>query len=477
MMKNKINNMVFQVVSADLAADLETPVSVYLKLRSLGATFLLESAEKVDRLGRYSFIGFTSGRNLISHGNQTVYHDKKSEFISTKDPLETVKSVLAATTINPANDQALPDLLGAAVGSISYDYIKFAGDIPGKQTDDKINPVCQFTFVESLIVFDHLMRKMTVFSLIPDDFRGSFKLHDKILNALETPLVHRPTPPVSSQITFKSNTSTQEYGKMVEKAKHYIYEGDSFQIVLSRQVTTEYKGDSFEIYRHLRITNPSPYMFYLDFGSSQIIGSSPEVMVKLTGDRAFISPIAGTRHRSTNNKKDQALATELMADEKDRAEHTMLVDLARNDLGRVCKYGSVKMTRFMHVERYSHVMHIVSDIHGELSDDSDQFDLFRATFPAGTVSGAPKIRSMQIIEELEKGPRGIYAGSVGYFSPSGNMDTCIAIRTVCIENGIAYLQAGAGIVADSDPEKEFVETENKLAALKIAVKDSRGEKK
>jgi anthranilate synthase component 1 len=457
--------------SSDLPADLDTPISAFLKLRPLGASFLLESAESVDVLGRYSFIGFKSRRGLIADGSKVTYRDNGESRVFACDPLDAVKHAVSACRIRDAADA--PGLLGAAVGCIGYDYVRFIEKLPEKHASDGM-PLCRFTFVETLVVFDHLMRKMKVFSLVDEDGRGSIPKHDEILSALESPTSGKYLKGSGAAVDFKPNTSAEEYGRMVQEAKRYIHAGDSFQIVLSRRLRADIKSDGFEIYRQLRMGNPSPYMFYLDFGDMLVVGSSPEALVKLTGRRAFISPIAGTRPRGASKAEDLTLEKDLLADEKERAEHVMLVDLARNDLGRVCDYGSVKVEGFMRVERYSHVMHIVSDVFGELSSGRDQFDLFRAAFPAGTVTGAPKVRAMEIIAEQEKEPRGIYAGAVGYFSPSGDMDTCIAIRMVVIKDGVASLQAGAGIVADSEPEKEFQETERKLAALKVALEATGG---
>ncbi|MDQ7778295.1 MAG: anthranilate synthase component I family protein [Planctomycetota bacterium] len=462
----------FDIVSTDLPADLETPVSAYLKLRGIGAGFLFESAEGVDRLGRYSFIGFASGRSLQAGRGQTVYTDGTREYVAMGDPLEVVKTVLARSRI--AGSRGAPALLGAAAGFVSYDYARFLEDIPTRPGKVADTPVCRFGFVESLVVFDHLMRKMTVFSLTPLGLKAGLDLHNRILGALEAPLGSRPAADRGAEVRFDSGTSATEYAELVRKAKRYIRDGDCFQIVLSRRLRAECAPDHFDIYRRLRMSNPSPYMFYIDFGGHKLIGSSPEMLVKLTGRRAFISPIAGTRPRGGDAAEDSALEAGLLSDEKERAEHVMLVDLARNDLGRMCRCGSVKVGGYMRVERYSHVMHIVSDVTGDLRDRCDQFDLFRAAFPAGTVSGAPKVRAMQIIEELEKDARGVYAGAVGYFSPSGDMDTCIAIRTIFVEGGTVFIQAGAGIVADSDPDREFAETENKLAAVRCAVESAAG---
>lgn len=471
--KISVQQRKYEVVSNKLPADLETPVSAYLKLRNIGATFLLESAESVDRLGRYSFIGFASSRSLKACNDKVFYRDGEKEHEAAGDPLEILKEVVAANRV--VSNEPLPGLLGAAVGYVSYDYARFIENIPGRRDENQV-PVCEFTFVEALVVFDHLTRNMTVYSLVPEGRKEPDSLHGRVIEALEAPLSYRGSMKPASKIEFVSNTSAEEYGEMVVRAKRHIYNGDCFQIVVSRRVKTQCPVDSFEIYRQLRMGNPSPYMFYLDFGDRKIVGSSPEVLVKLTGSQAVISPIAGTRPRGSSLSADAVLEKDLLSDEKERAEHIMLVDLARNDLGRVCKYGSVHVDGFMRVERYSHVMHIVSDVLGEVRDDCDQYDLFRASFPAGTVTGAPKVRAMEIVEDMEKEPRGIYAGAVGYFSPGGDMDTCIAIRTVIVEDGNVYLQAGAGIVADSDPQKEFRETENKIAALKAAVQAAGGVK-
>ena len=464
----KISERSYRVYSVELPADLETPVSAFLKLRKIGATFLLESAESVDRLGRFSFLGFASERSLTADGAKTVYRESSGEQASGSDPLDVLKAVLGATKIA----ESAPSLLGAAVGYIGYDYARFIEELPSKHPRDEGMPVCEFSFVESLVVFDHYLRNMTVYSLVPEGEGEPAAFHEDILKALETPLARKLISKGRAEVAFESNTSKDEYEEIVSKARKHIYDGDCFQIVLSRCLKTECPLDSFEIYRRLRMANPSPYMFYLDFGRRRVIGSSPEMMVKLNGRKALISPIAGTRPRGKEPKEDRALEAELLADEKERAEHTMLVDLARNDLGRVCSYGTVKVEEFMRIERYSHVMHIVSDVEGELRDGCDQFDLFRASFPAGTVSGAPKVRAMEIIEDLEKAQRGVYAGAVGYFSVSGDMDTCIAIRMMQTDGDTAYLQAGAGIVADSDPEREYIETDNKLAVLKEAVESA-----
>ncbi|MHC4661954.1 MAG: anthranilate synthase component I [Planctomycetota bacterium] len=467
--ENQIKRKRYRVASFELPADLETPVSAYLKLRRIGASFLLESSASSGRLGRYSFIGFDSGRFLASMNGKTAYTDDGNIYKSQGDPLETVRKILAITSIE-SDGVDLPPLLGAALGYVSYDYVRHIEEIDGNLSE---TPECQFGFVESLVAFDHLRHKLMAYSLFPAK-ADSTELESEIRLALENQLSHEQSERAYADMDFTFNSDRREYEAIVDAAKRHIFEGDCFQVVLSRRLSTQCNDDCFGIYRRLRMTNPSPYMFYLDFGERKVIGASPEVLVKLTGRRALISPIAGTRPRGADAKCDAAYEAELLADEKERAEHVMLVDLARNDLARVCRYGTISVEGYMRIERYSHVMHIVSDVYGELSDDVDQFDLFRASFPAGTVTGAPKVRAMEIISEQERLPRGLYGGAVGYFSPFGDMDTCIAIRTILVENGVAYIQAGAGIVADSISSCEFTETGNKMAVLKEAVSNTGG---
>lgn len=455
----------FPVAVDDLPADLDTPVSAYLKLRPAGARFLLESAESGGALGRHSFIGF--GNTFLTaqaDGEVDVSAAAAEETAGNGNPLAALRDMIGATVLDCPQETYL---LGGAVGFVSYDYVRLIERLG--QHHPCRQPLCQFVLVDSLLAFDHLKRRAAVMSLAQDkQVEEAQKRNREIRTALAS-LPPEPGPGSIAAVEFTSNTSREKFEEMVRTAKQYIRAGDAFQIVLSRRVDTEISVDPFQFYRALRMINPSPYMFYLDFGKRKIIGSSPEMLVKLTGRRADISPIAGTRPRGRTPEEDEALAGDLLADEKECAEHIMLVDLARNDLGRCCRYGSVRVERLMKVEKYSHVQHIVSDVHGQMRDEFDQYDLLRASFPAGTVSGAPKVRAMEIIDELEKDSRGIYAGCVGYFSPDGNMDSCITIRTIVVEDGRASLQAGAGIVADSDPAREFVETENKLAALKEAI--------
>ncbi|MHC5040648.1 MAG: anthranilate synthase component I family protein, partial [Planctomycetota bacterium] len=327
----------------------------------------------------------------------------------------------------------------------------------------------RFVLVDGLVVFDHLAHRASVLTRVGGAGKGEARERNEIIRGA----LASPTPtgsgPSGTAPAFRSACNEEAYGIKVERAKAYIRSGDIFQVVLSRREETRISADPFRIYRALRMGNPSPYMFYLDFGRRKLVGSSPEMVVKMTSGLARISPIAGTRPRGDTPREDERLASDLLADEKERAEHVMLVDLARNDLGRVCRFGTVEVPRLMRVEKYSHVQHIVSDVTGRIRPGLDGLDLLRAAFPAGTVTGAPKIRAMEIIDELEEAGRGPYGGCVGYLSPGGDMDTCLAIRTVFVEDSTAVLQAGAGIVADSAPEKEYEETQNKLAALREAV--------
>ena len=424
-----------------LPADLLTPVGAYLLLRdALGApAFLLESVERGEQVGRYSFLaaGLRSTESL----------DEAVAF--------------AASRPGPAPGE--PPFVGGAVGHISYDWV--AGlepvPIPAPRPDDAGLPQLRFMLADSVVAFDHVRRTV---SLI-----GSEAEVERLEAALAQPPAATVAPPRATGASHVE-TSRSQYIKAVERAREHIAAGDAFQIVLSQRVRRHTEASPFAIYRALRAINPSPYMFLLDSGEFQLVGSSPETHVRLDMDGTCeLRPIAGTRPRGEGRAADEALAAELLASDKERAEHVMLVDLARNDLGRVCLPGSVRVEGYMDVERYSHVMHIASSVRGQIRPDRDAAALLRATFPAGTLSGAPKVRAMQIISELEGRRRGGYGGAVGYLGFGGDMDTCIAIRTVVIREGVAYLQAGAGIVADSDPAAEREECMNKVAALGAAI--------
>jgi anthranilate synthase component 1 len=473
-------------VYRELPADLDTPVSVYLKLRGEGPSFLLESVEQGEQVGRYSFVGVDPTASLIARGDRVQIVERegvRTESLDGRDPLHAV-----ADLVQPQRSVALPGMpgfLGGAVGYLGYDMVRFfepklqatAPSVTGFEWPEAV-----FLLADALVVFDHVRHRLLVVTnahLNEDvDAAGGWdRAYGKAVANIESLVerLRRPLPSprqlrVQGGAQLQSNLSRADYESAVRKAKEYIAAGDIFQVVLSQRLQRFTGADPFSIYRALRMLNPSPYMFYLELTEGlRLIGSSPEMLVRLEDGLAEVRPLAGTRPRGHTLREDATLARELLSDPKERAEHVMLVDLGRNDLGRVCRHGSVHVPLMMDVERYSHVMHIVSKVVGDLDSTYDAFDLMRATFPAGTVSGAPKVRAMEIIDELEGERRGPYAGSVGYFSYSGNMDTCITIRTIFFKDQTALLQAGAGIVADSDPAREYEETLHKAQALAEAI--------
>ena len=455
-------------VVREVPADLETPVSAYLKLKDHGARFLLESVEMGVNLGRYSFIGLDSLMNIKVLPDRLVLEEGGSSRIlplKGRNPLETLREIMAPLALRHAG---LPGLVGGAVGYIGYDFVRFLERLPSLKQDPLGLPLCHFFLASTMVIFDHVKHKMLLVTVAGEDPQGKL---EEVAAHLRRPLGTEWTAPrpASRRAQFASEFPEEDFKAAVRKAKEHIAAGDIFQVVLSQRARGELQVAPFQVYRALRILNPSPYMFYLDFGDYQLVGSSPEIHAKLTGREAVLRPIAGTRRRGATPEEDAALEKELLADQKERAEHLMLIDLARNDVGRCADYGTVRCTDLYTIERYSHVMHIVSEVRGRLAAGQDQMDLLSRTFPAGTVSGAPKIRAMEIIEELEPFRRGPYAGTVGYFSLTGDMDTCITIRTMIVKNGVAHLQAGAGIVADSDPAAEWTETCNKMEVLKRAV--------
>lgn len=466
----------------ELPADLETPVSVYLKLRDDSPSFLLESVEKGEQMGRYSFIGVQAPLALLARGGQVAIQGAGGALLETRpaaDPLEVVKELLHQRT--PIHVDGLPRFIGGAVGYLSYDWVRFVERLPATASDDLGLPDFVFLLADNLVIFDHVRHRLLVLAncrLEGDTtaaYADAIARIDQIVARLRRPLILPETPRVPDNAEWQSNVSEERFADMVQQAKEHIAAGDIFQAVLSQRLSRQTMADPFTIYRALRMTNPSPYMYFLELPddaggqSLRLIGSSPEIHVRLEDSKALLRPIAGTRWRGETPEEDARLAAELLADPKERAEHVMLVDLGRNDLGRVCQYGSVHTPTLMAVERYSHVMHIVSDVVGQLRPEFDAFDLLRATFPAGTVSGAPKVRAMEIIEALEGTRRGPYAGCVGYIGYDGAMDTCITIRTIVMRGQTCTLQAGAGIVADSDPAYEWRETMNKARALAVAV--------
>ena len=457
-------------IKKKVLADLETPLTAYLKVAGQ-PSFLLESVEQGERIARYSFIG-TGERKRIEARADTIRissGSEQSEFKS-KDPLKvlwenTVKDVVA--------DPELPDFWTGSVGYAAYDLIRQYENLPDNNPDELNIPDLLFIEPEVLIIFDHLKRH--IFIVAPavqedetDLARAQAKVKD-VYNKLRGPLPGVPGDRAGILSEFKSNFTKQGFMDAVSKAVEYIHAGDIFQVVPSQRLTADLGVHPFAIYRALRVINPSPYLGYLDLGPVTLVASSPESLVRSDGKKVETLPIAGTRKRGKTQREDEALAKELLADEKERAEHIMLVDLGRNDIGKVSKFGSVKVSDLMRIEKYSHVMHIVSTVEGELRDDKTPLDALASTLPMGTASGAPKIRAMEIIDELEPVRRGPYAGAFGYLSANGSMDMALTLRTAVIANGKVHLQAGGGIVADSDPEFEYQESLNKLRAVVKAV--------
>lgn len=454
-----------------LLADVLTPVSLFLNIRE-GAEypFLLESVEGGEQLARYSFIGRNPYQRLIFDGKTTSL--EKGGITETIEVpyFEELKKLTTAYSEPFIPD--LPRLTGGAVGFSAYDTFRLVEHLPDVPEDDLNLPEAIWAFYDEIFAFDHVKHQVvlikTVFVEEVDDLHEAYEGAQSALDKMEAAATRTDFIKRDFQIhpeSLKSNMKQEYFEKIVKKGKEYIYEGDIFQVVLSQRFEADMEGDPFMLYRALRMVNPSPYLFYLDFDGFTIVGSSPEVLVSVQNKEVRVLPIAGTRPRGNTHEEDLELEEDLKADPKEVAEHIMLVDLGRNDLSRVCKAGTVKLERNQVIERYSHVMHIVSDVVGHLSGDQTSVDALMQCFPAGTVSGAPKIRAMQIIDEMEPTKRGIYAGAVGYFDFSGNMDTCIAIRTMVVTGNKVYIQAGAGIVADSDPKKEFEETQNKAGAL------------
>jgi anthranilate synthase component 1 len=463
-------------VFREIMADMDTPVSAFRKLDDGRFSYLLESIEGGEKWGRYSFLGSAPSVIIRSKGNlvETIT-DGITFRQESSDPLACIKELLAQFT--PVEVEGLPRFFGGAVGYLGYDMVRHFESLTTRKPALLDAYDSYFLITDTIVIFDTMRQKIKVVSNahITENVstseaytRATERIND-IIGQLRTPLSPQPVSPPEKPAQLLSNMSRTDFEASVEKAKEYVRSGDIIQVVLSQRFSGELTADPLDIYRVLRTLNPSPYMFFLRLDDTVIAGASPEVMVRKEGDRVELRPIAGTRPRGATSDSDDRLADELLADPKECAEHVMLVDLGRNDLGRVCTTGSVRVSELMLIERYSHVMHIVSNVQGQLSADRDAFDLVRATFPAGTLSGAPKVRAMQIIDELEPVRREIYGGAVGYFSFSGNMDLAIAIRTLVIKGGKIHLQAGAGIVADSDPATEWQETVNKGMAVMRAV--------
>lgn len=464
-------------------ADMETPVSTLARFADDEHVFLLESVEGGERWGRFSFIGvhprviFT-----VEDGEARLCCDGEVQSLGRGPaPFEKLREVLKQT--RPVAVPGLPRFFAGAVGTIGYETVGEFERLPAPKQDG-VPATARFMMAEDMVVFDNVRHTAKVVACArPEAFPALRAAYDDACERIEHIEARMRQPhailPVGSgapaDVTMTSNLSREAYAEMVRKAKDYILEGDVIQTVLSQRFSTELPASPLTVYRALRLINPSPYMYYLKFGDSLLVGSSPEIMVRLTGCNMELRPIAGTRPRGKTEQEDRALADELLGDEKERAEHVMLVDLGRNDLGRIAAPGSVQVRDFMTIERYSHVMHIVSHVQAELGPDYDAFDVIRATFPAGTLSGAPKIRAMEIIHELEPQPRGAYGGAVGYIGYDGNMDLAITIRTLEIDGDRVAVQAGAGIVADSDPDREYDETVSKakgmMRALRLAASD------
>lgn len=451
----------------------KTPAEIYAALRRKRRySFLLESAELGEKIARYSFLG-SSPRAVfrLKNGRAEIMGEKKNIW----DPLQELRKLVTGYRIH-GGARKLPRFAGGLLGYFSYDFVRYIEDIPCAAADDLGHPDAEFILVTDLIALDHWREEVLVISNLL--LHGEEDVEVRYLECLRkmaelTEVIERAGPVDSAggsgRLRVSSNFAKDEFKHAVEKAKEYIYAGDIFQVVISQRFKCRPRAGAMDIYLSLKDVNPSPYMYFLEFGDLKIIGSSPEVLVKAEGDKITVRPIAGTRPRGKDAVEDEALTRDMLNDPKERAEHVMLVDLGRNDVGKVARFGSVVVDEFMGIERYSHVQHIVSNVTGVLQEDKDVFDAFEACFPAGTVSGAPKVRAMEIIDELEPTRRGIYAGAVGYFSFSRNMDFAIAIRTVVMHGGDAYVQTGAGIVADSVPEREYMESVNKGKGLLRAI--------
>lgn len=485
-------------VYKELLADIETPLSIFKKLDKGEFSFLLESAERGERWGRYSFLGTNPSLIFKSKGQDVeIIKNEKSRKFESGQPLAELKKLISQ--YKPVETPDLPYFWGGLVGYVSYDSVRFFEPIlvaSDKNINDLNLPDIFFILADQVLIFDHLQQKLKIVvnahiaknrkhtlagtgkteNRLEKIYKQATERIEQIIQEINKPLKEElllPSPDLKGE-NWKSNFSQQGFKAAVSKAKEHIRQGDIIQVVLSQRWQTELDCSPLNIYRALRVINPSPYMFYLNFKEVKLIGSSPEILVRCQGRKAELRPIAGTRRRGKDIGEDEKLIKELLSDPKEKAEHIMLVDLGRNDLGRVCEYKSISIPELMTIEKYSHVMHIVSQCEGNLKKNKDVFDLFKACFPAGTVSGAPKIRAMQIIGELEENKRGPYAGAVGYFGFSGNLDFCITIRTILVKNNRVYIQAGAGIVVDSQPQREYEETINKAKAMKEAVEMARG---
>jgi anthranilate synthase component 1 len=460
-------------------ADLLTPVGAYLRItRDSKYSFLLESVEGGETIGRYTFAGVNPEEVFRASGRHCTLETGGKEVCFDENPVEQLRRLTAR--YRTVRVPGLPPLIAGAIGYFSYDMVRLVERIPDTGRDDVAADDCVMMFYLGLLAFDHVKHRVWVIRNVFTEGSGSLRVkYDAAIREIRRTrgLLEKPLAPSRrarrvSSLRVRSNMTKSRFTSAVKRAKEYIRAGDAFQIVVSQRFEARTNVNPLEIYRALRVVNPSPYLYYLKLGDMSVVGSSPEMLIKVQGRDAFYRPLAGTQPRGRNEKEDRDLEIKLLADPKERAEHVMLVDLGRNDLGRVCEYGSVMAERLMFVERYSHVMHLASSLRGRLRKDVDCFDALMACFPAGTLSGAPKVRAMQIIDELEPTRRGVYAGAILYLDFSGNLDSCIGLRTLVVKGGRAYVQAGAGIVADSVPEREYEESGDKaravLKALEIA---------
>ena len=464
-------------VYREVLADVETPVSVLRKLQHRDCVYLLESVEGGEKWGRFSFLGTDAGVVFKVRGKQIILEEKGrvSTFDHQGNPMAALRELLAR--YKPVAVSGLPRFYGGAVGYLGYDMVRYFENLPLAPPDDLQLDDATFVVSDMLLIFDNIRHTIKIVACAYLDeaeapeaaYRSACARIDEMAELLAASAPVRKPATKTDDIRFESNMTPDAYKAIVEKAKDYITAGDIIQVVLSQRFSARCDIDPVDLYRALRYINPSPYLFFLKFRDLSLIGSSPEVMVRLEKNDIELRPIAGTRKRGKSEQEDRALADELLSDEKERAEHVMLVDLGRNDLGRIAETGSVQVNQYMVVEKYSHVMHLVSNVRAQLASGKDAFDVLAATFPAGTLSGAPKVRAMQIIDELEVVRRGPYGGAVGYFSFSGNMDLCITIRTMIIQDSIVHVQAGAGIVYDSVAESEHQETQNKARGMQQAV--------
>lgn len=469
-------------VYREILADVETPVSVLKKLQHKDHVYLLESVEGGKKWGRYSFIGTNAGVVFKVRGTQVIVEEKGRVTAREHqgDPMGALRKLLCR--YQPVVTPGLPRFFGGAVGYLGYDMVRYFEKLSDAPPDDLNLDESVFVVSDALIIFDNIRHTIKVVACayledtdtLEEAYQAACARINEMIELLATPATPSGFAPTESDVTFESNMTPAQYETIVEKAREYIAAGDVIQVVLAQRFSTPCTVDPVDLYRGLRYVNPSPYLFFLKFTDLIMIGSSPEVMVRLENRDVELRPIAGTRQRGMTEQEDRALADELLSCEKERAEHVMLVDLGRNDLGRIAEPGTVQVNQYMVVEKYSHVMHLVSNVRAQLAQGKDAFDVLAATFPAGTLTGAPKVRAMQIIDELEPLRRGAYGGAVGYFSFNGNMDLCITIRTMVVKNGQIYIGAGAGIVYDSRPEFEELETQNKARGMQMAVKLAAG---